>query len=332
MRWGLGLPLWASFLLVVAFYLAKYALQNVEEGLRDQETTLTQLTQEIQTHLESQHALPITEEKISERILTQSITDSNKVSAEDSVWFEKVVLKMNCLTKLKQGTTFFYHTRKAGGTTIHDWLSILSSQWQVPYLELEGKSLNPLLLREQGVLSITSLRNPIDRILSLYWYEHVAWWYDVKHEPQNCRTLAQWVDGWRDGSPWKAHFVRQNPGTVYVEVQNYYVKSFIGWNGLAPIGEADLERAKNILSEDFDFVLMTDDMSSDSFGSLSLLSKLFGSSTQALKQKSNKSDQSMRQRLESQLAKDQVWCRPRPLSDPLRFPSLRRRSSRASRS
>jgi hypothetical protein len=315
-RSRLGLPLLLSFLLAGAFFLVKFALQSADERLRGQEITLAQLTEEIHTHLEmpSQSPNPTSKQisavKTNERVLTQIPT--GLATAQDKSWFEKVSSKVNCLSRLKRGTIFFYHTRKAGGTTIHDWLTILSSQWHVPYLELEGKSLNPLLLEESGVLSITSLRDPIDRIMSLYWYEHVAWWYDVKHEPQNCRTLAQWVDGWQDGSPWKAHFVRQNPGTVYVEVENYYVKSLIGWNGLAPIGEADLERAKKILSEHFDFVLLTDDMSSDAFGSFSLLAKLFGSSTQALKQKSNKSDQSTRQRLESQLANDQVRSSPGP--------------------
>jgi hypothetical protein len=99
--------------------------------------------------------------------------------------------------------------------------------------------------------------------------------------------------------------VRENPGTVSVEVENYSVKSLIGWNRLAPIGEADLERAKKRLSEHFDFVLLTDDMSS-ALGVRLVLSAnntLRGLySSFETKQKSNKSDQSTRQRFESQLA------------------------------
>lgn len=317
----MGKPL-LTILLLGALFLARNAIQSADETLREQEIILRQLTQEIQSHLKSLSTpqsspqqpaatkqIPAlnTKERFLE-IISPPQSPSEKPLAEDNRWLEKVALKINCL-KQRRGSTFFYHTRKAGGTTIHDWLRSLSSQWRVPYYELEGKSLNPRLLLEPGVLSVTSLRDPIDRILSLYWYEHVSWWYDVKDEPQNCRTLAQWVDGWRDGSTWKAHFVKQNPGTVYIEVENYYVKSLIGWDGSAPIGEADLERAKSILSEDFDFVLFTEDMASDLFGSLSLLSKIFGSSTNALKKKRNKSDQTTRQRLESQLAKDQVCCK-----------------------
>lgn len=239
----------------------------------------------------------------SERILTDHTQTS--VLSKDDLWFQRVSAKINCL-KSREARTFFYHTRKAGGTTIHDWLTTMANGWHIQYLELEGKSLDPLLLQEKSVFSITSLRDPIDRILSLYWYEHVAWWYDIKHEPKNCRTLAQWVDGWRDGSPWKSAFTRQNPGTVYVEVENYYVKSLIGWNGDRHVGEEDLQLAKKILTEQFDLIILMDDMSGDQYGSMAILTRYFGASTKALMQKSNKLDQSTRQKLESVLANDQV--------------------------
>jgi hypothetical protein len=289
---------WWSLLLGGGLFVARHALHVADEELLKQEIALSQLTKDIENHLET------TQRNLSKQL------ESDSSSSTQIPWLQKVTTKIQCL-KARKGFTFFYHTRKAGGTTIHDWLSDLSALWRVQYLELEGKSLNPKLLDVSGVFSLTALRDPIERIMSLYWYEHVAWWYDVKHEPHNCRTLAQWVSGWRDGSQWKTKFVSQNPGTVYVEVENYYVKSLIGWTGPEPIGKADLKRAKVILAEHFDFILLTEDMNKDKFGSFLILEMLFGGSTQALKEKSNKSDQSTRQRLESQLAADQVMC---PLS------------------
>jgi hypothetical protein len=286
---------WWSLLLGGGLFVARHALHAANETLLNQEIVLSELTRDMESHLESE----------SQRSLKKQNSDPVLDRSKQNLWLKKVSSKINCL-KAHRGFTFFYHTRKAGGTTIHDWLTDLSGQWHVQYLELEGKSLNPSLLDENGVLSITALRDPIERILSLYWYEHVAWWYEVKHEPHNCRTLAQWVSGWRDDSQWKTQFVRQNPGTVYVEVENYYVKSFIGWNGPEPIGQADLERAKEILADHFDLILFTDDMTRDDFGSFLMLEAFFGASTRALKQKSNKSNQATRQRLENQLASDQV--------------------------
>ena len=53
---------------------------------------------------------------------------------------------------------------------------------------------------------------------------------------------------------------RNNPGSIYVEVQNYFVKSFAGWNndgkgGGGPTTDADLARAKKMLAR-FDMVLL----------------------------------------------------------------------------
>lgn len=44
-----------------------------------------------------------------------------------------------------------------------------------------------------GVLTATSLRHPIARVMSLYWYEHVAWYNEVTHEMNKCKPLSEWV-------------------------------------------------------------------------------------------------------------------------------------------
>jgi hypothetical protein len=38
--------------------------------------------------------------------------------------------------------------------------------------------------------------------------------------------------------------MKSNSGSVYVEIENYYVKMLTGWKGPEPVGEADLARAK----------------------------------------------------------------------------------------
>ena len=51
--------------------------------------------------------------------------------------------------------------------------------------------------------------------------------------------------------------------TVYVEIENYYVKMLTGWVGPAPVGEKDLAEAKRVLAS-FDLLLLTEWMGDDS--------------------------------------------------------------------
>jgi hypothetical protein len=59
----------------------------------------------------------------------------------------------------------------------------------------------------------------------------VGWYSGILKQPEKCKTLRQWVDVWRDGSRWKTEFMEANPGTNYVEIENYYVKTLAGITG-----------------------------------------------------------------------------------------------------
>jgi len=130
-------------------------------------------------------------------------------------------------------------------------------------LELEGHTLPERVLGVPGLLTVTSLRHPIDRIVSLYWYEHVAWHVEVKRQPQNAKPFVEWVANWVDSSPYKQAFLRTNPGTNYVEVENYYTKGLVGWgidresNPVTGATKTDLADAKSALGR-FDLVFITE--------------------------------------------------------------------------
>lgn len=183
-------------------------------------------------------------------------------SSNTDRWASQLRYKLQCLHgSLQSGGIFLYHMRKAAGTTIRDMLGDASRRWRIPFYETEGISLNKLFLEENLIL-VTSLRDPIERIFSLYWYEHVGWFDGVLRETEKCKSLKSWVDGWRDGSQWKNEFIIQNPGSVYVEVENYYVKALSGWIGPAPVGEAEYNTAIDVLDK-FDVVFVTEWISQD---------------------------------------------------------------------
>jgi hypothetical protein len=79
-----------------------------------------------------------------------------------------------------------------------------------------------------------SLRDPIKRIIFLYWYKHVQWWYGDGEISSECETFKVWLDAWKDNSPWKKGISNTDLITTYVEVENYFVKSLIGRNASSP--------------------------------------------------------------------------------------------------
>lgn len=179
---------------------------------------------------------------------------------EESVtqqWLRALSSKLKCL-RIGKGSIYLYHTRKAAGTTVRDILMAVSAQWRVRYYETEGILLPGAIVGMSGVLSVTSLRDPVKRIMSLYWYEHVGWFDGVLKQTGRCKTLRQWVEGWRDGSPWKAAFVLKNPTSVYVEIENYYVKALSGWrSGDGQVTDEHFRAAVEIVKR-FDIVLLSD--------------------------------------------------------------------------
>ncbi len=204
---------------------------------------------------------------------------------------------------LKKGGVYLYHVRKAAGSTVRDVLTYVTRRHGLPLFETEGISLDAHFLQVPGLLSVTTLREPISRIMSLYWYEHVAWFHGIKHEPHNCKSLSSWVDAWRDGSTWKQGFIAKNPKSVYVEVENYYVKMLTGWVGPAPVGRADLDKAKAVL-EQFDVILLQEWMQDDM--QLTVMNNLFPGRGRIAPGYQVRGDKRFKELLSSTLAADEV--------------------------
>lgn len=174
--------------------------------------------------------------------------------ADMARWHAQLTRKLRC-AQSHRGGIFLYHVRKAAGTSVKDVLQHASQRWRVPLYETEGLSLDPRFLVPQSLLSVLTMRDPVERVLSMYWYEHVGWYDGILKQPEKCKTLQQWVAAWRDGSDWKRRFISLNPRSVYVEIENYYIKMLIGWTGAEAIGPAELEQAKAVLRH-FDVVLI----------------------------------------------------------------------------
>lgn len=171
-------------------------------------------------------------------------------------WRIQYTKKLLCLYR-SCGAVFVYHIRKAAGTTIRKVLSYYSLMNKWPVLESEGLTLDHRFLDQPGIISIVSFRDPVDRIISLYWYEHVLYFSKDDGNETKASSLHTWIDHWKDSSTWKKNFTKYHPGSVYIEVENYYVKALTRWDGTRPVNRQDLEVAKRVI-EKFDLVIISE--------------------------------------------------------------------------
>eukprot|EP01038_Epipyxis_sp_PR26KG_P015316 gene15316-20641_t len=146
-------------------------------------------------------------------------------------WYRQLHFKIICTLQYHRGSFYFYHTRKAAGTFFKQILNVTAKSNNIQYFESEGKVLNEGFLSRPGFLTITTLRHPIDRIVSLYWYEHVTWFAVTKKTAEKCLTIKEWSQAWLDSGSWKKSMMRNNSDSVYIEIENYYVKMLSNWSG-----------------------------------------------------------------------------------------------------
>ena len=174
-------------------------------------------------------------------------------------WRSRLERKRACVSS-GVGAFYLYHARKAAGTSLRAALQHAAKRSRVDYLETEGLSIDARFLGLRSVITVVSLRDPVRRVLSMYWYEHVGWHDGVTHDHSKLRTLRSWADEWVEGSAWKREFEKKHPGNVYIEVENYFTKMLTGWNrdgrGEALDG-ASLASAKAALDR-FDFVFIVE--------------------------------------------------------------------------
>lgn len=217
-------------------------------------------------------------------------------------WKRDVYRKLKC-TYQHRILYYMYHARKAAGTTIRDVIKASNQRYFVSYEETEGRILNQKLLGHPQVFTVTTMREPISRILSLYWYEHVGWLHGVLHQTERCKPLREWVNAWQDGASYKTKILKEDPRSNYIEIENYYTKAFSNWDGHSPIGEEDFEKAKQTLLR-FDMILISEWLGDET--EVDAVNAVFSGRTNLVMGSKLKGNKKMQEKLQALLAADEV--------------------------
>jgi len=148
---------------------------------------------------------------------------------------------------------FLFHSRKAGGTSLHSWLRKMGLQVKMA----EGQAPPPGKYSRPDTLMVTSLRDPVERAISSYNYE--GRWRGAGRVPFKERTLSNSVTlrHWMDFT--EKWLQRRNCMEVWWCAQNCFTRWF---SGRCKVTEEDACTAmRHIMS--FDIVITTDEMKNE---------------------------------------------------------------------
>ena len=122
------------------------------------------------------------------------------------------------------GRVFFQHMRKAGGTTMRRWMQHEKCMKADSFegVVQERKPFNITLFREPGMLYMTALRHPVNRIVSAYFFEGRWKQKDHRRRSEDAVSMKDWfkhVSGERR---------RGTQLSLWMDVENYYVQMMSG--------------------------------------------------------------------------------------------------------
>lgn len=208
------------------------------------------------------------------------------------------------------GGVYLKHFRKAGGTSLMTGLQeagiCVRRQPQTPFFGNEYPYFNNRTFVALGTsVFITSMRHPIDRILSMYWFE--GRWprtcgklcedKKLKNNDTKVADLDEWIEAIHDQSNReKLNYRRHTSCGQWMSVDNYYIRTLLGIdsavtpkerkstkNGMGffnkTITREHLHRAKEILAS-FDLVMIQEQMKSKDTSMVEMFYSITGMRTE----------------------------------------------------
>lgn len=190
---------------------------------------------------------------------------------------EEMAQAQACFRQYK-GYAYLLHMRKAGGTTLRGYLSAVVEKKRdhLVYVS-EGPTFNVSCFQDQGELvTITSLRHPMARILSSYWYEGrddshppplepgtssvmaAAVFNQSEIEANLPRSFPAWVSFVRKSD--YIRWARMSARRVWHCVDSYYIQTLTNRyrrSTYNEVGRHDFELAKRVLAS-IDVVAITE--------------------------------------------------------------------------
>ena len=228
-------------------------------------------------------------------------------------WTDVIPVRNESIKELAQhcvregmGGVFVKHFRKAGGTALYYPLRTTCHRG-IPTYGSELPFFNMETFHVLGTsVFVTSLRHPMDRILSLYWFE--GRWprtcgfqcetNKVKNDTTKVADLQEWMEHIHDQTNHQnLSYFRHNACGQWISVENYYIRQLLGIDRATTtmmttqetaekrlsgrgfrnvtLTRQHLKRAKEILAS-FDLVLIQEQMLANDSDMLRMFHSIIG--------------------------------------------------------
>ena len=171
---------------------------------------------------------------------------------------------------------YFHHTRKAGGTSIRNFLQNVCHKYGLQFVVKEGWVFEPQhalagSYNHNTTLFVTNLRQPIHRIESSYYFEGIWPQKEMHRTNETMRTTLEWDFIVNNATLTPITWHRPANNFLWECTSECYCKWFGGWDNTNKT--LNCSRAHFNLKDHFDVVMVMEQLHDQEY--LDNLSKLF---------------------------------------------------------
>jgi hypothetical protein len=213
------------------------------------------------------------------------------------------ILAQQCV-RARQGGVYIKHFRKASGTALYAVVAGESCKRGIPSYASELPFFNKETFHVlNSTVFVTAMRHPIDRIISMYWFEgrwprtcgSICEAEKIKNDTNKVANLDEWIEDIHDQTAQeKLKYLKHSACGQWVSVENYYIRQLLGIDRATKnqkkgtndesgflnntLTRSHLHQAKEILAS-FDLIMIQEQMRSTHSDMIRMFRSIIGATS-----------------------------------------------------